>query len=486
MKHMMKGVLCSILFLSACSSVPSPLPEDSPKEIEPLPEATYPQPELLQPFYFEHTLTTTDETFSAKGILGNYQIQLSRITNIRDPQITDAVNRWMDQKVETWLEKGLAKYPGILNDQSFQIQEPVDISFHVYSAINNIAQFQINRSFYTPSMKYYSDMEKVYLNLKTGQEITINDVMNSNDGLHALNQYVLQSIDSFTTIDEADEIGEFGTLYKVPFLSAFRGFEKQVYFELNYPNTGLTIWLDPANCDSCNYQNRYNPVSMHLPMIRSSLYDRHFMTDKEEYITDGTIKLNQPFSMLSFLPQSVFDKKRRLTIETDIPADTPAYLREEADVLLTQLREQIKQYELLYPISWDDTYSVIRLSILPGNWSDSIHLLYHIGDNPKLSGDIWRNYHPQTKKIIHLSDLFQKEYDLQSKIDQKVAVLVAVSEKEKILAMLDDRNFAIYYDGISVSFNKELANMAEKTISSISLPLDYLGAENFDLSNWQK
>ncbi len=486
MKQARNILFIVLVFLTSCTVLPS----NKPNQLDDLttqPESSYPQPETFQPFYFSHQLETNTEETVVTGRLGDYQLYITRITNITDPEIALQVNAWIDRKIEIWVDKGLPKYPGILNIPISKISSPINLRVFVYSAINNIANFTFTRSIAIGD-QFYEEKEEVYVNLKTGQEITLNDVLNAPDGLSLVNQHVITAFDTF---EETEDPNEFTSLITMPFISAFRGLEAPLSFELDYPNHGLTIWLDPVSCPNCNYQLGYQPKPLYLPKIISTMYDRFFDSQKDAYVTDGTFQFNQPWRIpytkhSHLYEHSTFDKKRHITLQREIPEDVPAFLLKEAQLLLEQLRTQIIQFEEAHQVSLNVSYQPIVLEIIPGNLANTIHLSYNLGDRPFFNGELWRNYHPQTGELLRLSDFFQQDFALQDLIDHRISLLVATAVKDETIAMVDDRNFSIVGDAIHVYVNKAPESTSMRTFSRFNLPIDYIGIEHFDFSSGQK
>lgn len=486
MKKQITLLFLALITFSSCASLSSfpPQPE-APISIVIPPEPDYPVPTPFRPFYFQNKLETIHEESNVQGRLGTYALSVDRIRNIKDPNMIQYIDDWIDQTIAMWLDQGLPKYPGILRNQYVTINRPVKLEIAVYDAKNNIARFEIRRHIIISHNVYASDFEVHYLNLKTGQFITIDNLMNSKHGITELNQQVLASTNVFENPDDP----QYPYYNSIPFFPAFSGLPANFSFLLDYPNHGITFLLNPADCSNCLYHD-YNgmyPPYFSLWNFQTSLFDRYYSEDIDDNATDGDLQLNQAeYQHDSKTHTSVLDAKRNLSIIEHIPANTPSYLLDAAKDIKAELLDQILQYEKAHSVSLKTQTHEISLSIILGNLANSIQLHYGIGYDPRFYGSLIRNYHPKTNALLDLKDLFQKEYDVAALIDRRVSLLVASSLKEETLAMIDSHNFQITRDAFIIYINKKPESISANHFDSFNLPLNYFGIEQLDLSDWSE
>lgn len=215
-------------------------------------EAIYPQPVTKQAFYFINTLSTFEQTKNIKTEFGTIDIFYQLLQTLKNEAVKDYLNNQIEQKLDQIIANGIPKYPGIvpvLKDLTF---EKFSITNHVFAA-NNILSvtFYIEAEF--SEYKTINSSRVFHFDLLSGQEITLNNIMNSNTGLEDLNHMILSALDTF--VDPAD-IEEFISLYNAPFLHAFQGFTEEPSISL-YPISPLSVILN-EQCTSCYFPWQYN------------------------------------------------------------------------------------------------------------------------------------------------------------------------------------------------------------------------------------
>lgn len=412
--------------VSPTTPLPLPEQEESPIIIAFPEEPQYPLPVTMQPFYFVHTLDMTWKEYSLKTNLGMIDVSYPQLNSLKDPLIKDYLNQQIRQHIAKSVSRGIPKYPGILP----ALRNTNIVKYTIRAscrAINNIMSLNISAQVEFDNNRYISSETYKHYDLLTGQQITVNSLMNTPHGLDELNHLVMKSMDAF--VDPAD-VDNYKLLYKTPFQQSFQGLPEIFYFHMTPDDTAIVL---NDECTSCYFDWLYGytmtPHYLSLPSFQNTLYDRYYQKYLHDYATDGewyfrlgrrsgTDDLNQE-------DVEVLDSKRNIRLTTFSKFETNSFFAQQKKQLAQEYLEKITQLEQELSLSDNWTTSAF-ISYWETSKYSSINLRFDLNYENKLyRGQIIRYFRADTNEQLTLPDLFAFGFDYQALIAKHVKAQLA-------------------------------------------------------------
>ena len=449
-------------------------------------DPAFPQPVTKQAFYFMHNLDVSEIKKEVDAAFGTIHVSYQQLKTLKDTAVKNYLNSFIEKKIDELVDDGIPKYPGILSELTGNRIEEMTIDAYMY-AVNNILSVNFIIKVSLANHKSINSTKIFHHDLLTGQEITLNNIMNSNTGLADLNSMVLPSMDSF--VDPAD-VEDYASLYEAPFQQSFRGLPKDVSINL-YPARPFQILLNET-CVTCYFPWLYgHHLYPHwIKLQPTSIYDRYYQDQLEDYASEGEFYMDfgkHYYTPPMFSPdEEILSPAKAIKVFTYEPSKDDTFYFKQKKLLLATLLEQLAEIE--NKTNWKPAHEdAIYLQYIHNEKIRAIEINYYLATGRNhISGVLIRNFRNDTNEPLLLADVFDSQFDYKQFLE---ANLQAYLQEKENIAMdyavirqkLDSMSFSIGTTGIILYLpifdeSQRNINFVEYTASYKEIGLDHLSA----------
>ncbi len=374
-------------------------------------------PVMKQNIIYRNQLDITSTYYRSSDMPSYFMIRYDQLATFPNKAKQEQINNLITSLVESFSFAGIPKYSGVIPLVTDHPVNQIVVNASIESAYNDLLILSLDKQVQLKDGYYIEDYANHCINLKTGKELTLNELLQSNFATNDLNRLLQSALDYVDPF----EMGEKSHLYNAPFHKAFEGLEPGFSLLIN-PDSLHVILND--SCNSCYFPLTYSHIRPHIISIYDYtpvVFDRYFQLDRSKYATEGSYEFLFHRQTRDFNDQESFEESLvtggDLLIRGYYPKDANSFWLDQKIKMKQVLFDDI-QKKFLPDI---DRYSMyIHMNLNETSCINTLYADYYIYNAVEsYTKRFIFQYRSDTNETLQLKDLFKRDFDYKTFIRKR-------------------------------------------------------------------